>query len=79
MSDVQRWMVCTSFTRGQGYGEMLADDDGQYYLCSDVDPLLNRVCRVTVDEDGTSEGSCGGYPNTTDNYCSKCGGKVEDA
>ena len=44
MSEIQRWMVCTSFDRGEGFGEMLADDDGDYYLCSDVDPIIDRVC-----------------------------------
>ena len=36
MSEIQRRNCYTSFDRGEGFGEMLVDDDGEYILHDDI-------------------------------------------
>jgi len=36
MSEIQRKNCYTSFDRGEGFGEMLVDDDGEYILHADI-------------------------------------------
>ena len=36
MSKIQRKNCYTSFDRGEGFGEMLVDDDGEYILHADI-------------------------------------------
>jgi len=60
MSKIQRRNCYTSFDRGEGFGEMLVDDDGEYILHADHIKIIESVKALLTD--GCSR-YCGWYDN----------------
>ena len=79
MSEIQRYDPVEFYDQGgSGMGHMQKEDDGDYYLCSDVDSIINRVCQWRWNQaKGVFNTGCRKIGGIETAYCSSCGGKVE--